>query len=269
MLDLIVKIKEGLQIDEAIEKFSTATGTTWDYETIGSETVIKSLMRRRELTEYAEINFRPYITKCPLPKNVLNTFEPLYLHSYIPNKEIKVEDTLIYEYLCRVFGHSDKMNNRLGELLDRVAFKLQYPWIRTGRIHAISASIQGIGKSCFFKFLSMIFSSKYCVFHDNLDTYLSRFNGHLHSKLIHFVDDLSAQTGKIQTRKLYSRVTSNHILMEKKGENIVRMDEFSELWITGNQNACSLHVCAEDRRIVIYKANPCLKGNKAFWLALT
>jgi hypothetical protein len=159
------------------------------------------------------------------------------------------------------------MNERLAELLDRVAFKLQYPSVRTGRIHTISALEQGIGKSAFFRFLSMVFSSKYCVFHDNLDTYLSRFNWHMHSKLIHFIDDLQGCT-KTQTRKLYSKVTSNHILTEKKGEDVIQMDEFSDLWITGNQNSCSLHVCAEDRRILIYKANPCLKNNKKFWTDL-
>jgi hypothetical protein len=156
------------------------------------------------------------------------------------------------------------MNDRLAELLDRVAFHLKFPQKRTGRIHAISAVEQGIGKSAFFRFLSMVFSSKYCVFHDNLDTYLSKFNWHMHSKLVHFIDDLQACT-KTQTRKLYSKVTSDHILAEKKGEDIICLDEFSELWITGNQNSCSLHVCAEDRRILIYKANPILKDNKAFW----
>jgi hypothetical protein len=43
------------------------------------------------------------------------------------------------------------------------------------------------------------------------------------------------------------------------------MSEKSELWVTGNQNSASLHVCAEDRRIVIYEAANTLKGDFDFW----
>jgi hypothetical protein len=265
IMALISKINENITLEQALEQYQLVFGTEWEYEPCCTKKAFMQMMKKRKLTEYAEINFRPYAgSKCPLPKTILNTFEGFPLEHYIPNKHIKIEDTLIYEYLCRVFGHSDTMTPRLSELLDRVAFKLLYPSIRTGRIHAISSIEQGVGKSAFYKFLSMVFSHKYCVFHDNIDTYLSKFNWHLHSKLIHFIDDLDA-CGKVQSRKLYSKVTTDHILTEKKGENIIRMDEFSELWITGNQNSCSLHVCAEDRRILIYKASDVLIGNYKFW----
>jgi hypothetical protein len=266
LMSLIAKLTDQTTtLHDALVEYKTIMDADWEYKIQRTDKAITSMMQQRSLTEYAEINFRPYAgTKCPLPNNVMNTFDGFVLERYIPNKKIDISQTLIYEYLCRVFGHSETMNERLAELLDRVAFKLQFPQIRTGRIHTISALEQGIGKSAFFRFLSMIFSSKYCVFHDNLDTYLSRFNWHMHSKLVHFIDDLQGCT-KTQTRKLYSKVTSDHILTEKKGEDIIKMDEFSELWITGNQNSCSLHVCAEDRRILIYKANPCLKNNKKFW----
>ena len=269
LMSLISKIHEKkVTLQEALDTYTKIMAVPWVFKNVPTDKFIPYMMRKRKLTEYAEINFRPYAGgTCPLPKTVLNTFDGYPLDDYVANKRIKIEDTLIYEYLCKVFGHSDRMNLRLSELLDRVAFKLQHPEIRTGRIHAISAEKQGIGKSCWFSFLSMIFSSKYCVFHENIDTYLSNFNWHLHSKLIHFIDDLQA-CSKTQTRKLYSKVTSNRILVEKKGETPIPMNEFSELWITGNQNSCSLHVCAEDRRIIIYKASPSLKGQKQFWTDL-
>lgn len=260
--------KKTITLQQALDEYSKTVGEPMPNEKIGTDKLQSRLMRKRKLTEYAEINFMPYVgDTCPLPKTVLNTFDGFVLDHFVPGEVVDIKTTKLYEYLCTVFGHSDRMTPRLSELLDRVAFKLQYPQIRTGKIHLISSMEQGVGKSAFFRFLSMIYSSKYCVFHENIDTYLGQFNWHLHSKLIMFIDDLQA-CSKTQTRKLYSKVTSNRVLIEKKGETPIQMDEFSELWITGNQNSCSLHVCAEDRRILIYKANASLKGNKTFWVAL-
>ena len=56
--------------------------------------------------------------------------------------------------------------------------------------------------------------------------------------------------------------------MKKKGETPNVMNEFSELWISGNDKAGSLYVSPDDRRVLIYEANPVLKDKKQFWIDL-
>lgn len=119
----------------------------------------------------------------------------------------------------------------------------------------------------FFRFLAMIFGIQYCVFHSSMDSYTRKFNLGNNSKLNHFIDDLAGCTNKT-TRKLYPLVTAETQQYEGKGQKVITMSEKSELWCTGNQNAASLHVCAEDRRIVIYEAADTLKGNFDFWKTL-
>jgi hypothetical protein len=126
---------------------------------------------------------------------------------------------------------------------------------------------QGIGKSAFFRFLMLIFSKELCCFHSNLDKYDCQFDIQLNSKLIHWVDDLHGAT-KSQTRKLFPRVTEEYHTYEAKGEKQIEFNEYSEVWVSGNDKAGSLYVSSEDRRIVIYEANKTLKGDKQFWNAL-
>jgi len=189
------------------------------------------------------------------------------MESYTPQKIINVEDTLTWKYLCNVFGWSEKYNDRVAELLDRVAWKLQNPAQRSNKIHVIYSATQGIGKSAFSKFLRLIFGKSLCVFHSSLRSYMPKFDMHLSSKMVHFVDDIQGASIK-QTRDIFPKVTENTHLYEAKGERVVEMNEYSELWISGNDKAASLYVGCEDRRIVIYEASPVMKNKHDFWRKL-
>ena len=74
----------------------------------------------------------------------------------------------------------------------------------------------------------MVFGMQYCVFHSSMDGYTCKFNLHLNSKLVHFIDDLAGCTNK-QTRKLYPLVTSETQAYEGKGCKVITMSEKSEL----------------------------------------
>jgi hypothetical protein len=206
-------------------------------ERVLSETIVRELHRERKFLRYAEIDFVPYLGNVnPLPPSVLNTFQPFHWESYVPTKEVDVRKTAIWRYLSVVFGWSEIENDRLNELLDRIAFKLQHLSVRSRRIHTIHATVQGIGKSAFYEFLVMLFSERYCCFHSSIEQYIPRFNAHLSSKLIHFCDDISGAT-KAQTKKIFPLVTAAKRSFEAKGQPVVIMRDHSELWITGNSSA--------------------------------
>ena len=257
---------DDLSLQEFTEEAEKIMGYVAPVE-MTTEYIFAEMQKKCMFKRYMEINFMPYLGNVdPLPESVLNTFSGFPLETYVPEKPVDVEDTLIWRYLCVVFGWSKDgtYNDRVGELLDRVAYKLQNCAQRSQKIHVIFSRIQGIGKSLFYNFLAMIFGEEMSQFHTDLTSYLSKFNMHNSSMMVHFVDDIQGASAK-QTRDIFPRVTEKSHLYESKGENVVRMNEYSELWISGNDKAASLYVSSEDRRIVIYEACPALKHETTFW----
>ena len=80
------------------------------------------------------------------------------------------------------------------------------------------------------------------------------------------IDDLSG--AKKQTRKLFSRITNYEQYYEAKYLDKVKMNEFSEVIVTGNNDESPFHVTNEDRRILIWNVCPDLKPDHQFWTDL-
>lgn len=112
---------------------------------------------------------------------------------------------------------------------------------------------EGTGKSTLYKMFLLVLGKAYCVFHDSLDTYTCRFNFPNHSKLIHWCDDISAASPK-ETRRLFSKVTCDVQSYEQKGEKMISMPEYHNLYITANCDA-PLHTHPGDRRQLILEAS--------------
>ena len=93
----------------------------------------------------------------------------------------------------------------------------------------------------------------YTNFHDSLGTYLQRFNISDHSKLAIWIDDIFGSSLK-DTRRIFPKVTSSTQQYERKGETMLTLDEFSNLWITSNENT-PLHIKPTDRRQLIFKVS--------------
>jgi hypothetical protein len=68
-----------------------------------------------------------------------------------------------------------------------------------------------------------------------------------------------------KTRQIYQLVTCGSREFHAKYEKSVTLNEYHELYCMSNVVSASLHVFAEDRRIVIWAVNPVLKGNTKFW----
>ena len=110
--------------------------------------------------------------------------------------------------------------------------------------------------------MQMIFRG-YCRFHDSLDPYLAKFNFADNSSKCIFVDDIFASTEK-QTRKLFPKSTCTTQRYEKKGETPIVLEEFSEIFITSNQE-CALHIQPGNRRQLILKASDLKIQNRLFF----
>ena len=131
-----------------------------------THTILADLHDDVELKRYSTLVFLPYIGQLTayLGKSELNTFEGFPLDGCQPSP-VDVKTTLIWEYLESVWGWNGENTRQLDFLLDLVAFKLQFPRIRSERIMLLISEKQGTGKSFFFEILTMVFGPRYCNFH--------------------------------------------------------------------------------------------------------
>ena len=218
-------------------------------------TILKKLQLDTELTRYTEISFEPTPAhKKPLiqDKTQLNTFDGFTLNRYSPSQIIDVTRTHLWEYFREVFGHGSTSHVQFRYILNLIAYQLQFPHIRTGRIILIISKAEGTGKSFLFNILSMLLQG-YTSFHDCLETYLQRFNISDHSKLCIWVDDIFGSSLK-QSRRMFPKVTCTQQQYEKKNETIITLKEYSNLWVTSNENT-PLHIKPTDRRQLIFKVS--------------
>ena len=223
--DLQDSIKKCIPLVEAAKNDKDAFGIA--QEKFGSlikhvkkptHTILADLHDDVELKRYSNLVFLPYIGTLTayVGKNELNTFDGFPLDG-CPTSKIDIKSTLIWEYLYSVWGWNGEQMKQLDFILDLVAFKLQYPRIRTERIMLLISEKQGTGKSFFFELLTMIFGERYCNFHESMDQYITRFNITDAAKIHIWLDDIQTAT-KEQTRQLFPKVTTKQQEYEKKNE---------------------------------------------------
>ena len=225
---------------------------------------LKSIHAEHKLRRYSEVTFRPYTGPVdPFHSDqILNIFPGFLLDRYTPKKKIDIKTTYIWRYLVDVFAHGEE-GPLLDHFLKSLAFQIQFPEQRSERITCIISGDQGVGKSQLFKIFCLLLGSKLCMWHDNMETYITRFNWENKCKLIHHVDDIQGCT-KAETWKLFPKATSNEQQYEKKGDARITFPEYSNFFTTSNDDS-PLHIKAGDRRQVIYIANSKYKQDRSFF----
>ena len=258
LLDLnqkLLKTKTSAQAYELLPQNSTRSMSK----------IFRQLHMAREIPRKIAITFKPFISRDTTSPEVFNTFTGFHLASCQPFRVIDFKTTFAYEYLVKVFGFGEEDHAQLVYLLDFIAYTLQHPARRSGRIIMVVSNkdeSEGTGKSFLFNILEVIFRG-YTIFLDSIDLYLQRFNSSMGSKKVIWLDDIYGATLN-QTRKLFPKVTCSKQTYEKKGESVITLPEYSELWITSNQSA-PLFIKPGDRRQLIFKASELLQENIAFF----
>jgi hypothetical protein len=78
-----------------------------------------------------------------------------------------------------------------------------------------------------------------------------------------WIDDLFSATQN-DIRRMMPKVTSSVQKYEKKGESVVQINEYSEVWVTSNQ-LCPLHMRPGSRRQLMIKASTLKLQDRAFF----
>jgi hypothetical protein len=208
----------------------------------------------------------PYCgSRTPTASSTLNTFSGFPFEKYTPTRKVDAEKTMLYEYLKEVFGFGEK-GALLDYILDRLAFMVQFPEIRSERITILRSKAEGSGKSFWARLCRGILGSQYVRFLDSLEAYLDKFNIQLMGSLVIFVDDVSASSART-TRRLFSKTTCSYQAYQQKNETTFQVPEFSDIFITAN-NTAPLHVTVDDRRQCVLEASDRQKQNRKFFGAV-
>jgi hypothetical protein len=252
-----------LSLKDAYSACADFLGYEPDHQVLMSR-LLKQSHTKYKLRRFQEVTFRPYTGKADPHRSdqILNTFTGFFMESYIPKRKVDIKKTYIWRYLLDVFGHGEE-GPLLEHFLKSLAFQVQHPDERSERITCIISPDQGIGKSQLFKLFVLLLGANLCMWHDSLDTYLTRFNWENKAKLIHFVDDIQGAT-KSETWKLFPKATSNFQQYEKKNEPRFVLPEYSNFFTTSNDES-PLHIRPGDRRQVIYIASSKYKQDRSFF----
>ena len=140
-------VKFGVQPDPHVTRFST---------------ILSKLQLGTQLTRYTEITFQPTSALIQNPTsgfdaNTQNTFNGFTLNKYSPSKLVDVTTTKLWEYFREVFGYGKTTHVQFRYILNLLAFQLQFPETRTGRIILIISKAEGTGKSFLVNILTMLF----------------------------------------------------------------------------------------------------------------
>ena len=261
----VLNTADKMPIEDLFEKTKMLLGHKCpgaDY--IKMSKLLANLHLSHELARYADIVFKPFAGKNDYTDPmVLNTFSGFPFEWYTPTVKIDVKETQIWKFLVDVYGMGEE-GPLLAHVLNMIAHLVQKPHIRSERITAIISPGEGTGKSSFFHILQMILSPMYCKFHASLTPYLDRFNITNLGKLIHWCDDISASSGQKETRLLFSRVTSHTQKYEQKGETCVVINEFSNLFITANEEAPLMTHPGDRRQQILEAADTHIQDRKFF-----
>lgn len=236
-------------------------------KTVAMSDILFDLMMNYKIRRYAKVEFIPFSKHKPIISDeTLNTFDGFVFDNYRIKNEVVIKNTRVYKYLVEAFGDGNDENTSLLFLLDLVGHMVQYPEIRSERLIVLHSTEEGVGKSFLYVVLSKIFEG-FTSFHDNLSSYLGRFNINDHSKKIIFIDDIMTAS-RSMTRNLYPKVTCKTTSYERKNETAVVMQEFAEIWITSNETS-ALYTTSNSRRQLFIPVYPRLLQNRKFFKALT
>ena len=256
---------DDIPLTEAITRGDSICGFTMPVpKSVKASKIVNNAQLHGMFKRYIKVEFAPYAgTTDHTDPEILNTFSGFPMESYVPTKRVDIKSTTIWRYLYDVFGHQQKGMERLNHLLDLLAWKITHPNRRSGRIVCVVSKRQGTGKSSLFHLIQCATGKQLCSFHDSLDTLLGRFNFPNHSKLLHWIDDITSQSKTI-TRKMFPKATCAFQKYEAKCQGVIELQEYSEFWLTANDIA-PLHVSPEDRRIMIIEASDCHEQDTEFF----
>jgi hypothetical protein len=151
-------------------------------------------------------------------------------------------------------------------VLDWMAQTIQEPDKRPGIALALRGE-QGVGKGVFAQTFGHLFGDHYLYVND-LYSLTNHFNGHLANKLLVFADEAIWGGDKKAESCLKSLISEPTEVIEYKGKDAVRMDNYKRI-IFATNNDWVVPVDKDDRRYVVLDVSSNNKKDRAYFGKLT
>jgi hypothetical protein len=216
---------------------------------------------------YETAQFIPYLIKNPsISKDVFNTFggyrfdyecrspniAPASISRILAHKRdiICSGNAYAYEYYCRWIAH---LIQRPTQMMPISMF--------------IKTREQGTGKTRETTQLACMLGEAYTLEINKLDSVTTKFNSIMLDKLLIIGNDV-ADKGGFEIEAIRSLISEKKKVVEVKGVDSRQADIYARIMLTSNHD-CSLLFTEDNRRWVALNPLATMKGNKAYWDALT
>ena len=212
----------------------------------------KFIQSNKYLFEVNHVAYKPYNPKTPLKNdpsfiNLFSGFGVNYNQSLIVDNSkfskiinhIKTilcnNDLVLFEYFINYLSHI-----------------IQFPYIKS-RIALVFISLkQQAGKNIFFDWFGRELIGNNYLYLSEMELLFQKFNAHLSNKLFTVLDEIQNKGLAINSNdKLKSKITCEKIQVEKKGFEIVQMDDFQNFIFLSNNLHC-VKAEAGDRRYCVF-----------------
>ena len=234
----------------------------------GSPKIEKLPMANRWLTDE---NKRRYdrIVVDPTMKHLLTEYN--LWNGFAAEKVPPIAEDEILQYIQPILDHilhvmAAGVQEHCDYILDWMAFLVQRPERRTQTLLLFYGQ-QGAGKGLVWDFLrEHVLGHQVCTQTANAKADLfDRFsNGFLHKRLIQLDE---AQDIRQYEDDIKNKLTAKDLRYEKKGQNTITVANFANFVVTTN-NAITLRVSHDDRRLVFFKCSDARKGDHAYFKSL-
>ena len=229
--------------------------------------VIKHSITNRELPNYSNVDFYPYLKEAPKLIDTFNMFNGFILDKYKPKQNLNIDfkASLMYDHILKQICDGDKA---VFDYLQKwIALMIQYPANRPD-VAIIIVSDQGTGKDMIGEFFSLLIGTEYAMSFDNVDCFFKDFNKEQSNKILIRLNEISDK-GTMHSKhdQFKSHITKKQTRIEPKGIDPYSIRHVGHYMCFSN-NDNGLRVENSERRFVMIKANNSKANNHEYFKPL-
>ena len=215
-------------------------------------TALMTLIMRRDLPNYSNVDFYPYLKDQPKLRDAFNLFTGFSMANYRPRMSYEYAQSAMYDHIFRYMCDADKVV--FTYLQKWIAYMIQYP-SRRPDVAILFVSDQGMGKDMVRRFISAMLGSEYSICFNDVEAFFKCFNKEQANKIFITLNELSDKGTTHSKHDLYkSHITKDANRIEPKGFDAYPVRHSGHYMNFSNNSQC-LFIENSDRRFVMIKAN--------------
>lgn len=225
---------------------------------------IEYKIKNKEIKQYNSIKFAPYTDKNPCGEHEFNIFTEFPNMNIIPNSDINFEDSMVYKLIVNDLCSGNI--NEANHLLDTIADIIQDPTVLKPNSHIFVSIKQGVGKSLFSRFLTLVIGNEWVISVSDIKRYFSNFNAFYSNKLLTIFEEIGVNgVSDAENELLKDKITNEYQSFEKKNEEPVSINSCCRYFGNTNNYDHALKMANGARRFTVHMVNCQNAGNATYY----